>query len=270
MNDRQQDDDILPRNLDLSEGNEPVSSSTRANHSRKRFIKPVAAMFVLLLAIGIGIWLWLFLFGGDTNEFAGPDQEEIERATEIDTEEDIPAPDGFETIRHDNPRLELTLPESWELTKGDDDIHIESPEFSITTANGETIENAVFRLYFRQGARENDSKYIGQGLAAIPSKQITYAEPARGQREDTMLSFFGQNATDHIAFLFVAGNFELEVGEALGPDYGQEETTYIIAGGYSADELNDDLNMYPVKPNFFQSTDEYEQALDIIKSLRLL
>jgi len=67
----------------------------------------------------------------------------------------------------------------------------------------------------------------------------------------------------------IAGNFQLNTGETLGPSYGKESETFIVAGGYSAKDLTDDMATNKVPTQGYNQTNAYKQALDIVKSLQL-
>ena len=67
----------------------------------------------------------------------------------------------------------------------------------------------------------------------------------------------------------VAGNFQLNKGDTLGPDYGKEPETFIVTGGYSSSVLTDDLATNKVPLDSYRQTNAYKQAIAIIKSLKL-
>lgn len=180
-------------------------------------------------------------------------------------------PDTTETKTYDNGPMGLTLtyPSTWEATETTDSgVRIVSPTFSYETIDQGDV-NGNFRIYIRKGARPVDGKYIGRGVAILPSEKVVYAKPALGQRADTLLSFFGLDEPDNFNFFFVAGNFQLKVGDTLGPDYGKEPETFIIAGGYSAPGLKEDMGFNSVDPDTLATSNAYKQALEIIKSLEL-
>lgn len=181
---------------------------------------------------------------------------------------DIPESVVTKTFESRFPSLEFTYPETWVVTESDNGVRIESPELTYQTVEGEKV-TGPFRLYMRQGAREVDSKYIARGIAALPSEKLAYSEPHPGQRKETNLSFFGLDESDHFAFLFIAGNFNLSKGQSLGPSYGKEPQTYIISGGFSSADLKDDLATNKVFLDAFQDSNAYRQAIEIIKSLKL-
>lgn len=159
-------------------------------------------------------------------------------------------------------------PSTWKVSEAGGGIRIESATFSFPSKyQGETSGN--FRIYIRQGARKADGTHIGRGYAIKPSEKLVYTQPAVGQRSETLLSSFGYDTTDNFAFFMIAGNFQLSIGDTLGPDYGKEPDTYIITGGYAAPTAVDDLASIPVGLSYYQNTKAYRQALEILESLHL-
>lgn len=234
-----------------------------------------AVIAVLVAAIGYGAWVWL---GPDKI----PDEEDVTQQTDettveetsevsnINTGDDTPTATSTETFTSNKPSLELEHPSIWSATTTEDDgVRVQSPQFVFETVDGQEIDG-YFRIYIRQGARDQDSTYLGRGLASQPSEKLTYSDPPEGQRSETNLSFFGLDSTDNFAYFFLAGNFSLETGQSLGADYGQENSTFIISGGYSSPELEDDMAAHKVPLDYFDQTNAYRQAVDILKSLRLL
>lgn len=164
--------------------------------------------------------------------------------------------------------LKLTYPSTWKLTETPDNgVKLESPAFAYDTLLGAV--NGYFRLYIRKGARSVDSNYIGRGVAIDASQKLTYTQPAPSQRKDTLVSLFGIDDSDSFSYLFVAGNFQLKKGDTLGPGYGKEADTFIIAGGYTDDSLKDDLATNAVSPTLLTTSKAYKQALEIIQTLQL-
>jgi hypothetical protein len=183
---------------------------------------------------------------------------------------DVPEVSELKDFKGNRPRVQLKHPTTWTVTETDDGgIRIESPQMTYQSVDlGSVIGN--FRIYIRQGARTTDSKYIGRAVASQDSEKLTYSDPVAGQRPDTNLSFFGLDTTDHFAFFFIAGNYNLEKGDSLGPNFGKEAETYIITGGYSAKGLSEDMATNKVGLEFYRQTRAYKQAMDILKSLKLL
>ena len=166
--------------------------------------------------------------------------------------------------------VKLTYPDNWTAIEPDnrDSVRLESPEFSYQSSAKGRI-NGNFRIYIRKGARDVDGKYIGRGVAIQPTEKLVYTAPTQGQRTETNLSHFGLDTPDNFAFFLIAGNFQLNKGDTLGPDYGKETETFIIAGGFSSPDLTEDLATNSVAVNVINSSNAYKQAINILKSLQL-
>ncbi len=268
-NQQPKEEEIYGKPLDLPEDDYRPPSP----HQRRNFTKPILIILIILAVGGLGYGAWVVFNGeNDTAEqsIIEPEEQPVEAPDPRLDGEDVTTEFQLETTRTSNPRMEVTHPDSWTLFDEGDAVWVESPGFSFTTNGGQTVTDGIFRIYFRQGAREVDSGYIGRAVATLPSDQITYSDPATGQREDSNLQFFGLDRTDHISFFMIAGNFNLSVGDTLGPDFGADGESYIIAGGYTSAELEDDLQFYAIPSQTFRDTNAYQQARDIITSLRLL
>lgn len=220
---------------------------------------------VMLLAVGLAVWK----LAGSTKSTT-PDTNSTANQQDKSSNNDVPQTSEIKQYENGFLGLNLAYPATWTVSEPEskDAVKLESPQFSYETADEQQV-TGNFRVYIRKGAREADSKYIGRGLAIKPSEKITYSQPVTGQRTDTLLSSFGLDSTDNFAFFLIAGNFQLNTGESLGPTYGKEIETYIIAGGYSGKDLVDDLATNPVPSNNYDQTNAYKQAVEIIKSLQL-
>ena len=190
----------------------------------------------------------------------------------VETPKELPkdVPDAGAQKPYDSTKLGLSLsyPDTWKLAEtADAGIRLESPGFTYVSDKGST--DGYFKVYIRKGARASDSTYIGQGMAIEPSTKLVYTQPAANQRKDTLLSLFGANTTDRFSYFFIAGNFQLKKGDTLGPDYGKEADTYIIAGGFADATLKEDMATNAVDPALLATSNAYKQAVAIVASLQL-
>lgn len=247
----------------------PIHEPSAPNFSKKRLILVIVG---LLIIGGIGFAFALFQENNSKKQPAATNQPAASsEENQTNTNDDVPNVSATKTFKADFPRIEFTYPENWKVTENTEQegVRVESPNFNYTSINGNKI-SGYFRIYIRQGARQQDGKYIGRGVAAIDSEKLTYAAPASEQRAETNLSFFGLDSDSNFAYFLIAGNFALQKGDSLGPDYGRETETYIIAGGYSSNELTEDLATNPVPLDYYATTNAYKQAIEILKSLKLL
>lgn len=227
---------------------------------RKSPLKIVLIVFTVLAFIAGGYFGWQWYMERSEDEASSQQVDEVPE----------PEPEVVELVEFDsdNPRLSFQHPSTWEVTEQDGTLRVVSPQISYQTVDGVEIDGH-FRIFMRQTAREEDAQYIGRGVASLPSETLTYTDPSANQREETSISFFGIDNSTNFGFFFVAGNFTLAPGDILGGNYGREQGTYIIGGGYSSDELQDDLQTHPVLLDRFDQTEAYEQALEIIRSIRI-
>lgn len=250
----------LPEDHTRDTSNVPPSPHAPKSKSKK----PLVIVLVLLVVIAGGVGAWLFLKKDPT-----PAQTETTQTTE----QAAPQPEtamatGTKTYTNDIMRLSIDYPDNWTVTEENNAALIESPDFTYNTVSqGEVTGN--FRIYIRQGAKTADSEYFGRGYAIAPSETLTYAKPTDNQRKETFLSAFGLDNTNNFAYFLIAGNFELKKGDTLGPNYGKEAETYIIAGGYSSKDMKEGLQTNLVPVDEYQESTAYKQAVDAIKSIQI-
>lgn len=263
---------------------EPDSSNTMGHENHEDFMhfvptrnqknrKYIGLGIVVFLIVAVLVFGGIKVFGSRKSSSkpipSNGQTQQSHTNTQI-TEKDVP--DTTKTSTYDNGFLgvKVTYPDTWSVTESDskDSAKFESPSFSYKTIDKRSV-TGNFRIYVRKGARTIDGKYIGRCIAIKPSEKLVYKQPALGQRTETNLTLFGLDSPDNFALFLIAGNYSLNKGDTLGPNYGKEPETYIIAGGFSAKELKDDLATNPVSADLLASSNAYVQALDILKSLQL-
>jgi hypothetical protein len=248
---------------------EPRKVSQKRTGIPRRLLKRVLiglGVVVVVALVGFGAGK---LFGNKkSTEATAPTDTKPTTTTPTVKTSDLPSVSGTKTFNSSSLGIELTYPVGWTTTEASGGVRIESPEFGYTTGIQGTIKGN-FRVYIRKGARDVDSKYIGRGVAIKSSEKLAYTAPTSVQRKETNLSFFGLDNPDQFAYFLVAGNFNLNKGDSLGPNYGKESDTVIVTGGYSSKTLTDDFATNQVSADTFQQTNAYKQAIDILKSLKL-
>jgi len=253
--------------LELPGGVPPIKRSSYklpTGHGRRK--KLVIGLVIVVLG-GLGFGGWKVLQKHSQSQTTTNKQPaETKQATTKSS--DVPTTSELKSFKSIDLGLELAYPNTWTVNETAGGVRLTSPDFSYPTTNKGNADGN-FRVYIRKGARGIDSTYIGRGVAIKPSEKLIYDQPAADQRKDTLVSFFGLDTPDYFAYFFVAGNFELKPGDTLGPDYGKEPETFIVAGGYSATSMTDDLETNKVPLGTFVQTNAYKQAIGIIKSLKL-
>jgi hypothetical protein len=146
---------------------------------------------------------------------------------------------------------------------------VQSQAFTYKTADGQS-KNGNFRVYISKPATTDDSAVIAKGVANQPSTKLVYAKPTPAQRTETNLSTFGLDSDNNFAFLLITGNFALQKGDTLGPNFGKEIETIVIGGGYSEPGLTPGMGTNAVPFSGFQNTNAYKQAIAIIESFEIM
>lgn len=221
--------------------------------------------------VTLAVCWWFFLRDTSPTPEAAQNQSVEESLAQIESEQgfdDVRQVNSTEEFSADRPNIDGEMPTSWEFEQLDQAATLQSPDFTFTTTDGAEA-NGYFRIYLREGAAPEDADYLGRGYASQASEKISYTQPASSQVSSTYLSFFGLDETDNFAYFFVNGNFNLDIGESLGADFGKDDGAYIISGGYASDELEDTMATHKVPLDYFDQTNAYKQAVDIIKSLQI-
>lgn len=261
------DDDLKSASAALSDTQARAAYAPKPGKKRSGKIMKwlLLAVIGLVVVAGIGFAVWKFVLNK-------PKTTPVATAPAVTQPKKVVNDIADEPLSKDYSSTALSVafkyPEGWKASEASGGIRIESPNFTYQDATNTDV-SGNFRIYIRQGARTIDGKYIGRGVAIKPSEKLTYTQPAIGQRTDTLLSSFGLDTSDNFAFFMIAGNFQLQKEDTLGPDYGKEAETYIVAGGYSTSAAIDDLATTPVSINYYATTNAYKQAHAIIASLKL-
>lgn len=260
------DDDLRQASQSMNDRSERSAyTPSTAKKPRKSLKLPLILIATVVILSIAGLAVWKFVLNK-------PKPVTVNSTAKVDTTPkvatDVPVAPATEKYESTALDVSFKYPKTWKATEAAGGIRIESPEFTYRAVNlGDVKGN--FRVYIRQGSRSIDGSYIGKGIAIKPSEKLVYTQPAIGQREDTLLSFFGSETFENFSFFMIAGNFQLNMGDTLGPDYGKEPDAYIIAGGYSTPAAIDDLATRPVTLEYYATTNAYKQAIAIIASLQL-
>ncbi len=252
--------------LELPEDDTTHQFAPPPQKSPKKAGKKIAIIVVVVIVLalaGLGIWKL-------TQKKAKPSSSNTPAGSGEAQNTQAPYTTTTTTKSYTNNVMRMTLayPENWKVTEDVGSFKIESPEFNFQTIDKGTV-TGNFRVYVRQGAQETDSKYIGRGYAIEPSEKIVYTQPTASQRKETYLTNFGLDQPDNFAYFLIAGNFNLQKGETLGPNYGKEAETLIIGGGFSSKDFKDGLQTYKVSTDSYKESTAYKQAVDIIKSIQV-
>lgn len=240
---------------------QPVKKQNKAKPAKKTLLKILIIIVVLGVVAGLGYGGFKLLQDSEQTQESAPTSQQPSTET-------IGALPLSETYTSDSLRLDFKYPSGWQVNEADRGIRIESPDFTYSTTEGEEV-TGNFRIYIRKGAREVDGEYLGRAFASQPSQKIAYVEPTSVQLEETLITPFGLDTPDNFALFIVQGTFELKKGDTLGPDYAKEPDAYLIIGGYSSADKQEDLDTNQVSLDRFDQTTEYLTAVEVVRSLQL-
>lgn len=233
--------------------------------SPKGLVVVLVVIAVLTLA-GIAGWL---LFGRDSGTTNPPTNQPTQNNTTTNTD-DVPEAVNSETFTSSPYRITFQYPKTWKVTENNDNsLLVESQAFTYKMNNGQT-KNGNFRVYVTKPASNDDSAIIAKGVANQASTKLVYTKPTPAQRTETNLSTFGLDSENNFVFLLITGNFTLQKGDTLGPNFGKEIETIVIGGGYSEPGLQPGMATNVVPLSGFQETNAYKQAIAIIQSFEIM
>lgn len=248
----------------------PEASAEVPNHNpnppvkRKSRLILITLIIIILCLISAGIYYFL-LRPKDSSPTAQPSTSD---STTAEPKKSSSTTTELKKHTGDFPRMELSYPATWTLVEKDNSVTITSPEFDYKTSSKGVVKGN-FSIYIRMGAREQEGKYIGRGVAIRPTEKLVYDAPSSTQRKDTNLTLFGLDTADHFSFFLISGDYVLQKGETLGPNYGREAETYIIAGGFGSSKQVDPLDYNNLKAEDATNDESYEQGIAIVKSLKV-
>lgn len=256
------DDAVLSQPLDMPEA---TPNSHVPKKRRPILRKLLITLIVLLVIAGLAGGGWYI----KTHKDAPSKQTNVTTpAPTTNTAKKDYDPGAIKTYKADVMRLELLYPSAWKVTEADGGVLFTSPSISYQTTDKGSI-TGNFRVYIRQGSRPQEGKYIGRGMAIVPSEKLVYSQPGADQRKDTNFTTFGSYTADHFTFFMITGDYSLKVGDQLGPNYGHEAETYIIVGGFAAPAQTDILDFNNLSAEQAMANPAYTQAYTMIKSIKI-
>lgn len=256
--------------LDMPDDDSGPSHFAHLGNPRpKRFGKKrilLAAGIVMGIAIIAGGTFWFLSNRNSPTESvnqqtAQPQPQENSEPTMPEAEAATP-----QTFKSTKQNLEITYRKDWKLEESADKMQITltSPKVSYEAEDGQKTD--VFTLKIRTGVPEAMEAALNKALAVKDSEVIGYTAPTEEQRYYTNLSYGGQD--ELFTFVMITGSTAFKVGQTIGPSLSLMDDTYLLIGGYGADE-SDSLLFDAVPVNSFDDTAVYTQAVDVIKSLKI-
>lgn len=170
------------------------------------------------------------------------------------------------SYKNDTIKIELSYLNSWALKEDVDKVVLTSPKISYTKKDGTTAKNS-FRVIVQKGINQIDSNTINNAVAVKISELIKYTAPAKDQRTESYLSFLGKTK-DAFKFFLISSGKEYQVDEKVSGSLPLGQDSYIVAGGYGT-SADDNFGFDEIAVDKIDQDDAYNQAVDIVKSLKL-
>lgn len=260
-----EDDYPSPDDLDLNQpaAHNPHFRQQKPGKRKKGLI--LAVTLAVLLALG-GAAYWML---GRSEQPAKQSGKTTGQPKSIQSDLNEPDPNATsKTFKSTKLNIEFAYRSDWTLKETGDkeEVILTSPRVSYTAKDG-TATEGVFTVKLRNGIIPDAMQQTVQNAIAVKdSEVIGYDQPTEAQRHYTNLSYGGPDAKN-FGFFIVSGSTAYKAGQPFGSQINLIGASYLFAGGYGTDAA-DALDFDPVPAASFD-TDAYQQALAIIKSLKI-
>ncbi len=232
--------------------------------SRKKMLLIAGGAVLLLLAAGAAYWFLLREEPKKTPPPAANTQEQNPTDPAEFTADPTPVKYKSEKLN-----IELTHRKDWKLKEAaDGQITLTSNPTSYSKADGEST-TGPFTVKIRKGVTDAMQSTIDGSFASGSSEVIAYADPVKGQREYTNLSYVGPK--EQFAFFIITSNTEFKAGASLQYALQFGADSFLIVGGYGSDAGNTlGFDAVPLEYMGTHGSDnEFAQALAIVESLKI-
>jgi hypothetical protein len=259
-----EDDYPSPDDLDLDKpaAHTPHFKQPKTGKTKKWLI--IGSIIAVLGLGGAAYWM--------LSKDEAPAKQTTNTTTQPKTSQpDLNAPDPnatSKTFKSTKLNVEFNYRSDWTLKETGDqaEVILTSPGVTYTTQDGASAEG-VFTLKMRNGVIPDAmQETVLDTVAVKDSEVIGYDQPTEAQRHFTNVSFGGPDA-NNFGFFIVSGSIAYKAGQVFGSQIDLSGNAYLFAGGYGIDAA-DALDFEPVAAASFD-TEAYQQALAIIKSLRI-
>jgi hypothetical protein len=226
----------------------------------------VILIIMVLAGLGAGAY-FLFLKPSDEPATSSTDTTQNEPSTNTS-----PAAEGNQpatpasALKSTKLNLEITKPAGWTGTEdpASGELTLTSPSTTYAAAGGSKTGNFVLKV--RQGADADAQTMIHESNAVQDAETIAYAAPTDNQRFYTNLAVAGQS--DNAQFLIITGADQPKKGESMARMLINNDV-YVIIGGFRETSKTGLTGFDQMPKATFTGSDEYEQAVDAIKSLKI-
>lgn len=220
---------------------------------------------VVILAIGV-----FLLLTKDTKDNEAEQSQNSQQQDEESTEPTMPPAEAAQLLPYKSEALniEITHRKDWTVAEDAEKklLLLTSPKFAYQTSSGES-KKGVFTVRVGYGASEQAQTTVDDSIAVRDSLLIGYDAPTEEQRHYTNVSYAGADETA-FKFFIVTGSVAFKNGISLSGAIIVNPADFLIAGGFG-DDKQQSLLFDSVPPIELEQYSAYEQALAIVKSLKV-
>lgn len=224
---------------------------------RKRYIFIIIGVVVVLGAAGSVFWL-----SAHNKPAPAPATDTTKQASQ----QAAAVSDAPQTYKSSTLNIAFTYPGTWKVRENADKSQVMLTSPQVTYQKGGVSTSGVFTLKMRNGIVPQAMQTTLQNISAVKkSEVIAYAAPTDQQRAYTNLSFGGKGT--NMSLLMVTGGADFNVGDSFN-SLDMQGAFYLFAGGYGSDP-NDTLTFDSLPVGTFTGTAVYQQAVNIIESIKV-
>lgn len=223
----------------------------------------------ILLLVVLAVAAFLLLKKDTTGSKAEQNQSSQQQAEES-TEPTMPAAEAAQLQAYKSETLNVEVMHRKDWTASEDAekklLVLTSPKFTYQTTSGES-KKGVFTVRVGYGVSEQAQATIDDSMVVRDSLLIGYDAPTEAQRFYTNVSYAGVDETA-FKFFIVTGSIALKTGTSLSGAIIVNPADLLITGGFG-DDKQQSLSFDSVPPTELEQYSAYEQAVAIVKSLKV-
>lgn len=242
-------------------------------HSGRPDKKMPSKKWWIIIGVVVGVVILaaiaFFLFAKDDSSNTTEQNQSSQQQDEAD-EPTLPPAEAaqLQTYKSETLNIEIAHRKDWTVKEDAEKklLLLTSPKFTYQTSSGES-KKGVFTARIGFGGSDQAQTTINNSVTVRDSLLIGYDAPTESQRHYTNVSYAGQDETS-FNFYIVTGSTALKTATPLEKVVFVNPSDFLIAGGFGEDK-EQSLSFDSVPPTELEQYSAYEQALNIVKSLKV-
>lgn len=243
--------------------------SGKSSHKKRLSKKALYVAGIVLFAVILAVTAFFMLKSDKKPAETSKDQQSQQQQAE-DTEPTMSPTEAaqLQTFKSTILNIEITHRKDWTIEEDASKklLTLTSPKIAL---NNGSDRKDPFTVKIGFGASEEAQRNISNASAARDSLLIAYDAPTEAQRFYTNVSYAGlPGENTSFEFFIVTGSVALKAGNPFGNSIIIGDSDLMIRGGFGVDQQNQ-LTYEQVAPTELEQYGVYEQAIDIVKSLKV-